>query len=474
MRNKIISILILGVILFWVILLRNNKGDFQKQENVLSEEEELELAYQWSYDNNITSQSTIERANLNWYVTRAELAKMMSSFVSNVLHRYPDTWMVCEFNDVGDIDPYLRLGVIQACQFWVMGKNVNDFRPLDTVTRGEFWAILSRALWGDEYLNWTPYYAKSLKVLNKLWVMDEIDSPLIDEKRWFIMLMLMRAANILQLDENTLSDKIHKDYFVNNYILDSWYSVPVLWIETEGLDNENADYIVYESISEGYRLINTSKSYDNEVSVWRWIRRAIRDWLVSRENLFISSKIIPWSYTDPDIEIEETLEHLWLDYLDLVMIDQPWTWEKKLYEAMERAVDSWMVHVLGAANYTAWDVWWIYSIARVKPSIIQSANHIFSEDRDLKDYIKKYWIHLESWYPFPSEEESQAIFENETIKGLAEKYNKISAQIILRWNIQNWNIAVVSPTNLEEIREYYDVFDFELTQKEMNLMNKIK
>ena len=205
MRNKIIGIISLLCLIFAVAFFIN-KDTFWVKESQLTEEEELEMAYQWSYENQITSQPTIEAANLNAYVTRAQLAKMMGSFSINVLDSVPDTWMNCEFNDIDSIDPYLKLGVIQACQLWLMGQNVKRFRPSDTVTLWEFWTILTRAIWWDEFQGWNPYYKKSLEVLKKLWIVDDIAAPLVDQKRGWIMVMLMRSQSVIALSYPVIYD----------------------------------------------------------------------------------------------------------------------------------------------------------------------------------------------------------------------------------------------------------------------------
>ena len=102
MRNSIVIIIFLWCI-FLGLSFFINRDDFEKKENSLDEVVELEKAYQWAYASEITSQSPIEKANLNWYITRAQLAKMISSFSANILHKVPNTWLNCEFDDVDDV-----------------------------------------------------------------------------------------------------------------------------------------------------------------------------------------------------------------------------------------------------------------------------------------------------------------------------------------------------------------------------------
>ena len=116
MRSKTIVIILLCCSLIGIVFFVN-KDFFLKKEVPFDDVKELEMAYQWAYESEITSQPTIEQANLNSYVTRGQLAKMMSSFSSNVLHKVPNTSLSCDFDDVDDADPHLQLGIMQACQF---------------------------------------------------------------------------------------------------------------------------------------------------------------------------------------------------------------------------------------------------------------------------------------------------------------------------------------------------------------------
>ena len=153
---------------------------------------ELQQAYNWAYENKITTMDSIDKANMKWNITRQELAKMISNYATNILWRSPDTTKSCLFPDsniIPDLVPY----VIESCQLWLMGQWVTSFKPTNYVTRAEFWTILSRALWWDEYEWWSTYYENHLKALKSEWIMNKIDSPMDKEVRGYVMLMLMRS-----------------------------------------------------------------------------------------------------------------------------------------------------------------------------------------------------------------------------------------------------------------------------------------
>ena len=165
--------------------------------------QELETAYNWAYSKWITTQSTIDKANMKGKITREEMAKMISNYAINVLWMIPDTTRSCFFLD-SNINPDLVEYVTKSCQLWLMGQWVSSFRPKDNVTRAEFWTLLSRALWWNQNEWWITYYQNHLKALKAEWIMNNISFPMDKEIRWYVMLMLMRSfqVNYYIIDEN--------------------------------------------------------------------------------------------------------------------------------------------------------------------------------------------------------------------------------------------------------------------------------
>lgn len=131
------------------------------------------------------------------------MAKMISNYAINVLWIQPDTSKNCYFVD-SNINPNLVEYVTKSCQLWLMWQWVSSFRPKDSVTRAEFWTVLSRALWWDQYEWWFTYYGNHLKALNAEWIMNNISSPMDKEVRGYVMLMMMRSAfwDYYIIDEN--------------------------------------------------------------------------------------------------------------------------------------------------------------------------------------------------------------------------------------------------------------------------------
>ena len=174
---------------------------------------ELQDAYERAYINGITTMNSIEKANMKWNITREEMAKMISNYAVNILWKTPDTTKDCLFVD-SNINPDLVKSVTKSCQLWLMGQWVSSFRPKDSVTRAEFWTVLSRALWWSKNEWWSTYYENHLKALKSEWIMSKIDTPSNKEVRGYVMLMLMRST-----DENArITDNANTDNQISDVI----------------------------------------------------------------------------------------------------------------------------------------------------------------------------------------------------------------------------------------------------------------
>lgn len=161
---------------------------------------EEQAAYNYSFKNKITTMWSIDRANMWWNLTRIAMAKMLSNYATNVLWLKPDTSKNCYFSDVSSsLDYQYDNWVTKACQLWLMGVWIDKFYPNWIVTRAEFWTVLSRALNAKDTTklnrmnNANPYYSEHLNYLKEEWIMNYISNPTSYERRWRVMLMLMRA-----------------------------------------------------------------------------------------------------------------------------------------------------------------------------------------------------------------------------------------------------------------------------------------
>ena len=250
--------------------------------------------------------------------------------------------------------------------------------------------------------------------------------------------------------------------------LNSGYEMPILGLGTWTLSNEEAENSVYHALKDGYRLIDTARYYQCEIGVGKGIKKAVEEGIVKREDVFVTSKIMPGDYERAAQGIDDSLRDLGLEYIDLMLIHQPGSNDEAVYKAMEQAVRDGKVRSIGISNYytpEAFDE--VMSYAQIPPAVIQNENHIYYQNTALQEYVRKYGVVVESWYPFGGRGHTSENFNNETVTAIANSHGKTSAQIILRWHLQAGYIAIPGSSNPDHIAENYRIFDFELTDDEM-------
>ena len=264
------------------------------------------------------------------------------------------------------------------------------------------------------------------------------------------------------------------DFATKTVRLNSGYDMPILGLGTWTLNDEQAENSVYHALKDGYRLIDTARYYGNEVGVGCGIRKAIGEGLVKREEIFVTSKIMPGDYNRAAQGIDASLRDLGLDYLDLMLIHQPGSNDRAVYQAMEQGVRDGKLRSIGISNYytkQAFDE--VLSYAEIVPAVIQNENHLYYQNDSLRDYARLYGTVMESWYPFGGRGHTREHFENAAVTEIARTHGKTSAQIILRWQLQAGYVAIPGSGNPEHIAENYDVFDFSLSENEMNSIRNL-
>ena len=250
--------------------------------------------------------------------------------------------------------------------------------------------------------------------------------------------------------------------------LNSGYEMPVLGLGTWTLTGETCENAVYSAIKCGCRLIDTARYYGNETETGNAVARAVKEGICTREEIFITTKIVPWT-SDPEADIEDSLKKLGVDYIDLCLLHEHGSGDDRVYRAMEKYVKLGKIRSIGISNfYTEKTVSHFIKDFEIKPAVIQNENHIYCQGTALQDYCRKYGIFLESYYPFGGRGHTLESFNNPVIMEIAEKHNKTSAQIIVKWHIESGFIVIPGSSNPLHIAENLDVWDFELTEKEMN------
>ena len=251
--------------------------------------------------------------------------------------------------------------------------------------------------------------------------------------------------------------------------LNNGVSMPILGIGTFALSDSEAEESVYWALRDGYRLIDTARIYGDEAGVGRAIRRAIDEGFVTREEIFVTTKMWTSDYDNGDAAINASLERLGLDYIDLMILhhSQPEN-DVAAYKAMEQAVKDGRLKAIGLSNYYDPDDFdRMVNATSILPAVLQNETHPYHQSADMKEHIARYGTVLESWFPLGGRGNTQTLFHDPVISTIAAAHGKTSAQVILRWHLQDGHIAIPGSHNETHIQENFDIFDFELTSEEM-------
>lgn len=257
--------------------------------------------------------------------------------------------------------------------------------------------------------------------------------------------------------------------------LNSGYEMPILGIGCFRLSQEEAENSVYWALRDGYRLIDTARIYGNEAGVGRGIQRAIDEGFVTREEIFVTTKMWTDDYDDGAAAVDASLDRLGLDYIDLMILhhSQPEN-DVEAYQTMEQAVADGKLRSIGLSNYyEPEDFDRLVDATTIVPALIQNETHPYHQSMEMKGHIAQYGTVMESWFPLGGRGNTQTLFNDNTISSIAEAHGKTSAQIILRWHLQAGNIAIPGSSNEAHIQENFEIFDFELSEDEMQRMTDI-
>ncbi len=228
-------------------------------------------------------------------------------------------------------------------------------------------------------------------------------------------------------------------------------------------DQAECEKCVLDAISVGYRSIDTAQAYRNEEAVGHAIKKSG----VSREELFITTKV--WisnaGYERAKASIEESLRKLQLDYLDLVLIHQPFNDYYGTYRAMEELYKAGIIKAIGVSNFYPDRYIDLVQFSEVVPAVNQVETHVFNQQVKAHEIMKKYDTQIESWGPFA--EGKNDLFTNATLQEVGDKYTKSTAQVALRFLLQRGVVVIPKTVNKNRMEANFNVFDFELTEEDM-------
>lgn len=234
-------------------------------------------------------------------------------------------------------------------------------------------------------------------------------------------------------------------------------------------DLKQCEQAVLDAIEVGYRLIDTAQAYGNEEAVGNAIKKSG----VLREELFITTKVwvTNYGYEKTKASVEESLKKMQLDYLDLVLLHQPFNDYYGAYRALVDLYKEGKIKAVGVSNFYPDRLVDLSIFNEVKPAINQVEVNVFYQQIDAQKYNEKYGVQLEAWAPFA--EGRNNMFSNPELKGIGDKYGKSVAQVILRWLLQRGIVSLAKSVKKERMAENINIFDFELSDEDMKVISEL-
>ena len=239
--------------------------------------------------------------------------------------------------------------------------------------------------------------------------------------------------------------------------------MPMLGYGVYQVTKDECERCVLDALSVGYRHIDTAQSYFNEEEVGTAVRKSG----VPREEIFITSKvwIEHYGYEECRASVLESMRRLGVDYIDLMLLHQPFADYYGAYRALEDLYDEGKLRAIGISNFYPDRMVDIASFARIKPMVNQIETHPLNQRVEDHAWMEKYGVQHEAWASFG--EGKGGLFTNPVLSGIGAKYGKSAAQVMLRWAIQRNIVVLPKSTHKERMIQNLDVFDFSLTDGDM-------
>ena len=251
--------------------------------------------------------------------------------------------------------------------------------------------------------------------------------------------------------------------------LNSGYEMPLNGIGTYSLTGDVCYNSITSALNSGVRLIDTAYMYHNEEEVGR----AIRDSNVPREEIFVITKIYPTQFDNPEEAIEMALEKLDIGYIDMMLLHHPGDGDVEAYKAMEKYVEDGKIRSIGLSNWYVEELEEFLPQIDITPALVQNEIHPYYQENDVIPYIQNLGIVVQGWYPFGGRGHTSELLGNETIVDIAKEHGVSAAQVILRWNLQKGVVVIPGSSNPEHIKENTEIYDFELTNDQMDRINAL-
>ena len=251
--------------------------------------------------------------------------------------------------------------------------------------------------------------------------------------------------------------------------LSNGVKIPILGYGVYQISKEECERCVLDALEVGYRHIDTAQSYFNEEQVGNAIKKS----KVPREEIFLTSKvwIEHYGYEECKKSVLESLRKLQTDYIDLMLLHQPFGDIYGAWRALVELYNEGKLRAIGVSNFYPDRLVEFANFNKVKPMVNQIETNPICQQVEARKWLDKYGVVHESWAPFG--EGRNGLFENEGLKEIGKKYGKSTAQVMLRWNIQRGVVVIPKSTHKERMIENFDVFDFKLSDADMNKIKSL-
>ncbi|HAQ4672488.1 TPA: aldo/keto reductase [Enterococcus faecium] len=261
--------------------------------------------------------------------------------------------------------------------------------------------------------------------------------------------------------------KLKEENKMQTITLNNGVEMPQLGFGVYQIPLEETAEAVYQAIKVGYRLIDTASIYGNEKETGEGIKRAINEGLVTREELFVTSKL--FILQAPEEKAAETIEHslkvMGLDYLDLYLIHQPYGDIYGAWRSMVVAQKAGKLRAIGISNFKSAKMIEFVGLNEVKPQINQIEVNPWNQRVEDQEWHEKYGVQVEAWAPFA--EGRHDLFTNPVLAEIGQQYGKSVGQVVLRWLMQRGIVALAKSVRPERMAENISIFDFELSKADL-------
>ena len=256
--------------------------------------------------------------------------------------------------------------------------------------------------------------------------------------------------------------------------LNNGVEMPMVGFGVFEIDPGQTAQCVYDALEVGYRLIDTAQAYYNEEQVGEGIGRAMRELGIAREDVFVTTKVwvTEFGYERTRASVEESLRKLRLDHLDLVLVHQCLSDYYGAWRALEDLYDEGKVRAIGVSNFSAERMADIATFNRVVPAVNQVETHLFFQQRSLHGWMEKYGVQHEAWGPLAQHRLGE-VLASPVVCAIAEAHGKTPAQVALRQHVQRGIVVIPKSVHKERMRQNLDLFDFELTEDEMERLRSL-